>query len=289
MSLYASAIPCNLCGYDQFGHLFDEVPASDYKFSVVQCKKCELISTRPIPDDNFLARLYSSGSYQEDTVSGKYCLGEEANRVDHQFVLRRLRSLSMGKQLLDVGCGAGMFVRTALDGGWDSYGVEPSSYASEIAKRNLGYRVHTGFLHSSAFDTISFDVITLWYVLEHVPDPMNILAHSYKLLRPGGTIFIAVPNARYILLRRRLLQVLTGTPGSVHAHEHLYHYTSRTLKAFLDKVGFEFISEHVASPYMVSGTILNSVKRLGKIAVSVVFMVTGTNLGGLLMFGRKIS
>jgi len=282
-----NAMLCNLCGSEQFSHLFDETPMPMYTFSVARCETCGLISTQPLPDDEFLVKLYSSESYRVNTVSGTYCLDEHISSVDFAFVLRRLRSLVNGTKLLDIGCGAGTFVSATLQAGWDSYGIEPSLYASKIAGANLRDRIYAGFLHSVEFAEASFDAITLWYVLEHVPNPTNILSHSYTLLRDGGLLFIAVPNAHYIFLRRKLAQIKTGVPGTVHAHEHLYQYTSKTLKSFLRKTGFEFISEHSASPYMVSGPMLNIAKRFGKLAVSTLFMTTGINLGGILMFGRK--
>jgi hypothetical protein len=130
-------------------------------------------------------------------------------------------------------------------------------------------------------------VITLWYVLEHVTDPTHVLSQVHTLLKQGGIVFIAVPNAYYIFLRRRIVQLIRRTPGTVHPHEHLYQYTSKTLKGFLDKTGFSFISEHSASPYMVSGPYVNFGKHLGKFAVDALFLTTGINMGGMLMFGRK--
>lgn len=282
-----NAIACNLCGADRFVHFFDETPMPLYTFSVARCEKCGLISTHPLPDDEFLAKLYSYESYKDKTVSGTYCLDEHISSVDFAFVLHRLRALASGNKLLDVGCGVGTFVKSALEAGWDSCGIEPSPYASKMAEENLKDHIYHGFLHSSGFPTASFDVVTLWYVLEHVSDPMSILSHSRTLLKDGGLIFIAVPNAHYIFLRRKLIQIKTGVPGTVHAHEHLYQYTSKTLKSYLHKTGFEFISEHSASPYMVSGPMLNLIKRFGKLAVLALFIATGINLGGILMFGKK--
>jgi 2-polyprenyl-3-methyl-5-hydroxy-6-metoxy-1,4-benzoquinol methylase len=278
---------CNLCGCDRFYHFFDESHIAGYTFSVVQCKQCGLIATTPLPDDAFLRQLYSAESYKDHTVSGVYCLDTKISPADHQKVLSRLESLSQGRRLLDVGCGVGTFVRTALDACWDAYGIEPSPFASEIAQANIKQRIYSGFLHVSDFAEASFDVITLWYVLEHVRDPRHTLEYCYKLLKARGIIFVAVPNVRYLLFRRKVVQIITGKPGSVYAHEHLYQYTPKTLKMFLHKTNFEFLSEHSASPHMVSGSIVNTIKRVCNIIVSTLFSVTGINLGGILMFGKK--
>lgn len=281
---------CNLCGSTEWSHLFDETPLENFTFGVVQCLKCGLIATDPIPSDDFLEKLYSIGSYKENTVSGTYCLDEHVSSGDFGFVLNRLRlqlGEQPGKRLLDVGCGMGAFVKSALEKGWDSYGIEPSPFASGIARKEMSDRIQTGFLHEGGYAESSFDAVTLWYVLEHVTDPTSILEKAHQLLKPGGMLFIAVPNARYILLRRRLVQLKTGQLGTIHAHEHLYQYTSETLKRLLNKTGFDPLSEHSSAPFMVGGPIVNSAKRASKLAVDALMLTMGINMGGILMFAHR--
>lgn len=280
---------CNLCGNDGFRHLFDETCKSGYTCSVVRCEKCRLVFTNPVPNEDFLLKLYSHESYKRNTVSGIYCLDEKINSVDHRYVLKHLKRLCNGKRLLDVGCGIGSFVRSALDVGWDAYGVEPSPYVGELARATLGNCISVGFLKTLDFEKESFDAITLWYVLEHVTDPTDFLRDCNYLLKTDGCIFVAVPNVKYMMLRRRVERVTTGKLGSVYAHEHLFQFTPRTLEGFLQKTGFTMVLESTASPYMVSSPGINKLKRLLRLLASAFLASSGISLGGILMFARKRS
>jgi len=174
-----------------------------------------------------------------------------------------------------------------LNAEWDSYGIEPSPYAAKIAQSKVGSRVKNCFLFSGDFEDESFDAITLWYVLEHVPNPKACLTACRRLMKPDGKIFIAVPNARYMFMRRFILRLISGKPGSVYPHEHLFQYTSKTIEAYLRETGFEIMFERCASPYMVSNSISNHIKKLSKPVVSALLSATGINLGGILMFAHK--
>lgn len=277
---------CNLCGCSDYMALFCEQSAGT-SFRVVRCRQCGLIYTNPQPSDEFLYRLYDDESYQSRTVSGAYCVDAAVSGVDFVPVLTALRSfISMGR-LLDVGCGTGLFMKAALRAGWDAYGVEPSPYAFGKAARDLGERVKLGTVEEARFPAGYFDAVTAWYVLEHVRRPMQLLAEIHRMLRPKGVIFVAVPNARYVLIRRSLTRLLTGKLGKVHAEEHLYQYAQGTLRLFMRSAGFEPVREQIASPYYCSGTTGNLAKRASWLLARAVFALTGINLGGLMILGRK--
>jgi len=278
---------CNLCGGTRLDHLFDEQPAPGFRFSVRKCPSCGLIATIPAPSQEFLSELYSEQSYQLKTVSGSYCLDEHVSAADHERMLEAVGRVTGGRRLLDVGCGRGLFVKAALEKGWDAYGVEPSPYAGRIACDELSHRVCNGFLEDSGFEDSSFDAVTLWYVLEHVRDPKGTIEFCSRLLKPRGILFIAVPNARYILFRRWLKKALTGVPGSVHAHEHLYQFSPGTLRKYIERAGLYLVFEDIASPYMVSGPAVNVVKGMAGLAAACLMRATGINVGGILMLCRK--
>lgn len=278
---------CNLCACNQNQLLFqEESPLAGHSFSVVKCKDCGLVTTFPQPTDSFLTKLYNLDSYQAQTVSGQYCLNQEASEKDFNFILNKMSGLAKGRKLLDVGCGAGNFLRHAVKDNWDCHGIEPSPYASKIAKKHLGERVTHGFFNEQSYSDASFDAVTLWYVLEHVPDPSKILTDCKRILKSDGVIFIAVPNWHYIKTRRLLSQIKQGSVGIVHAHEHLFQFSSNTLKRMFEKNGFQSVSEHCATPYMVSGPFVNFLKTLTSLPISILHSVFGVNLGGILMIGR---
>jgi 2-polyprenyl-3-methyl-5-hydroxy-6-metoxy-1,4-benzoquinol methylase len=152
---------------------------------------------------------------------------------------------------------------------------------------NYGERVQNCILSECSYPKGNFDVVTLWYVLEHVSDPALVIAEALGMLRSGGLIFIAVPNWRYIKFRRMLGRILKGRPTTVHPHEHLYQYTPDILSKFLKRNGVILVMQDVANPYQLAGGVTYMAKRFGSLAVRTLWRVSGINLGGVLILGRK--
>lgn len=278
---------CNVCGANDYRLLFEEAYEDKAVFCVRRCNRCGLIATLPQPDSEFIEELYRDESYRNKSVSGTYCLDAEASSLDFSWALASLDAGPQSKRLLDIGCGAGHFVGFALSRDWDAYGAEPSSYAGAIAAEDYPGRIFNGYVKDSAFEPASFDVVTVWYVLEHVPDPAALIRTAKHYLKPGGRLLIAVPNAHYILFRRWLGKVLKRAPGSVHAHEHLYQFSPQTLKRLVSSIHFDRVRLAVASPYYVSRPILNFAKWISHKLVRLLFSLTGVHLGGLILIAHN--
>src|SRR5207245_96199 len=109
--------------------------------------------------------------------------------------LRRAGALrvSTPPRLFDIGCGMGFFLDLMRREGWETMGVEPAPNAARHARERLGLDVVEGTIETARVDG-PFDVVTLWYVLEHVPNPVEILDRAAALLRPGGLLIVRVPN-----------------------------------------------------------------------------------------------
>lgn len=116
----------------------------------------------------------------------------------HRKRLNKIRSycnLSPGQtRMLDVGCSVGLFLEIAKESGYLVTGVEPAELATETA-RSKGLDVRCGFLEDLHFPESSFDVITMFEVIEHLKDPAGILKECHRILKPGGIIFISTGNA----------------------------------------------------------------------------------------------
>ena len=96
---------------------------------------------------------------------------------------------------MDIGSGPGVFLKMAMDDGWDVEGVEPRLEAARFCNENFGIKVHTGDFEDYDFRFERYDVITLWDVLEHVASHDRFLNRAIDLLAPGGVLIIAIPNA----------------------------------------------------------------------------------------------
>jgi SAM-dependent methyltransferase len=134
--------------------------------------------------------------------------------------------------LLDVGCGNGDFLASLRERGWEVFGTDFSNAACEFA-RAKGISVHQGPLASAGFSDKLFDVVTLWHVLEHLPDPTAELIEIRRILRDDGLLIIQVPNSKSITLK------LTGIHWlPLDLPRHLQHFTPLTLNQLLKQTGF---------------------------------------------------
>lgn len=195
---------------------------------ILRCRKCGFIFTREIHSASKMEGHYSKGYFEP-------YLKTRAVHVRKRFRKRlgEIRRLRFPGALLDVGCGAGFFLKLAREEGYETSGVELSEWASRAARERLGLRVFNGELKDAAFSPESFDVITLWHILEHVADPKGLLLHTHRLLKAGGILALEVPNI--------------GSPAAGIAgrnwellapREHFYYFDPWTIGALLQSTGF---------------------------------------------------
>jgi len=222
----------------------------------VRCTACTLVFVWPQPTDEELDALYSGGSY--------HAALDEAER--HRYFARRLRQIEelapRRGRLLDVGCSKGFLLDVARAEGWDAVGIELNRNAVEAA-RARGLDVRQGELDDRTFDEASFDVVTLFDLLEHARDPRATLAACRRVLRPGGLLGVTtpdigglVPRVTYGLFARTLGAWDHPTPPG-----HVIQFSRRTLVQVLESTGFEIIrerSEHIPVAYSV-GKLENSI------------------------------
>jgi 2-polyprenyl-3-methyl-5-hydroxy-6-metoxy-1,4-benzoquinol methylase len=156
-------------------------------------KKLQLLKTHPQPKLENLGRYYESDDYISHT-DGKRSLFEKLYHAVKQKALRDkvklIEKWHIKGKLLDIGAGTGDFLVEAKKAGWDITGTEPSEKAKSIA-------VNKGVSFIDSIQEIkdnSFDVITMWHVLEHVPDVNEQIMELKRILKPDGVIVIAVPN-----------------------------------------------------------------------------------------------
>lgn len=166
-------------------------------FELLLNSEFEMLETFPVPTLKKLPRYYQSENYISHTDS-KRNLFERIYQLVRSLSLKRKLKLinsfsSEEKNLLDIGCGTGDFLQIAKQNHWIVCGIEPNKNAREIANKKTNNSVfNTKELLN--FESNRFDVITLWHVLEHLPNLQNQLSSFKQLLKPNGTLLIAVPN-----------------------------------------------------------------------------------------------
>ena len=170
---------------------------SGEEFQLIVNNEYGYLETTPQPLVEKLPEYYKSENYISHT-NAKRNLFEKTYHVIRNMALKRKLKLinsfsSEEKNLLDIGCGTGAFLKTAKDDGWEVFGIEPNEKARDIANKSCEGSVFN-IEKLEVFKAQSFDVITLWHVLEHLPNLHAQVLILKTLLKPNGTLVIAVPN-----------------------------------------------------------------------------------------------
>ncbi|HEV2089209.1 MAG TPA: class I SAM-dependent methyltransferase, partial [Cryptosporangiaceae bacterium] len=137
-------------------------------------------------------------------------------------------------RILDVGGGVGHFAGMALAAGWDAYSLDVSELAVAAAAQRIGAARSLSTISEDLAGT--FDAVTLWCVIAHVPDPRAVLADAVRALRPGGQLFLTTPNFRFQIGYAAALARLRR-PIDFSGHDHLLHFTTDSLGRTLEAVG----------------------------------------------------
>ena len=215
-------------------------PAQDYisgeRFAIARCGECGFAITTPQPGPAEMPAYYPAGYY--GAAGGRRFPGL-VEWLQERLYGQRVKWVESAcgpgarGRVLDVGCGRGLLLREFRRRGWEVQGTELSEPAASYGREVLGLPVAVGSLETLGFPANHFDAVTLWHVLEHLPDPRVLLAEVERILKPGGVLFIGVPN--FGGWEARL-----GRDKWFHLDvpRHLTHLTKPTLKRALGERGF---------------------------------------------------
>jgi SAM-dependent methyltransferase len=223
---------CAICGATAARELYtapDRLRNSDRVYIIARCDGCGVLRTLPELSDDELGFYYPP-----DYWGGEPTLGWiRKSQAEKTSFLDGCRLA--GGRLLDVGCGAGFFLRALDPKVWDPFGVEISKAAAAAAERVIGnLRIFNGTLIASACEDAYFDVVTFWSALEHTNEPRDNLIEARRILKRGGTLIVQVPNAASYQARW-----FGGDWFALDAPRHRYHFTPETLTRLLNRTGFE--------------------------------------------------
>jgi 2-polyprenyl-3-methyl-5-hydroxy-6-metoxy-1,4-benzoquinol methylase len=241
---------------------------------IVRCVHCGLVSLRSLPSVTSLQDVYDQEYSTGESFKEFYADLAVARRTEAVLRVRRLRGLTAGRRLLDVGSGMGHYVEAALAEGWDAEGLEISERAIALhADRSLP-------VHRVSFEDFEaqepYDAITLWAFLEHVVDPLGALEKCYRLLRPGGiavieTGDISSRNARIDGSRWRMFAIAG----------HLHFLSSDCLDQALESVGLVVLAtrldkwvEHTLMQRGVEGSLLTANRIMPPVAGRIAALAT---------------
>ena len=170
-----------------------EIPWQEYQ--LVRCGECDLVYSDRM---DVPGQLYDEAYDQHRAYQGYLEQARaEAGSLHVAWAWRHfLKFARVPGSLLDIGCATGAFLRVAKSRGWSTSGIDISPAAAEVARQAAGADVRSGTLETHRYPANSFDAVTGWEVLEHVPRPTEFAAEIFRILRPGGVLALSTPNWR---------------------------------------------------------------------------------------------
>ena len=289
MLTYTPTQACRACGSSQGELLFS---VSDCP--VVRCAQCRHVFLDIAHNDGSIEEMYRQyGSTYETVYFEGINAGVEKN-IDRFLARCRKYCAAAGPkpQLLDIGCGSGALLRRAQLAGFVCQGIEISAPLADQARQQTGCPVHTCFLADANLPEGSFDVITMYDVIEHLQSPRTDIARARALLRPGGVLFLFTPNENALprMIAKacyRLTAHAVSRPLEVlyYAH-HLSYFTRASLSRLLQDAGFDIMGIHM-QPYDLSRLRLSLLQRAALYMLLPVLMCCPPVRGKIALWARK--
>jgi SAM-dependent methyltransferase len=221
---------CPICNANQAAPFYGK-----HGYTIVECAACGMRFVSPMPTPEELTAHYQNAAYFEGESEQGYLNYADMQKALRPHFQRRLQvietRLGLRGKILDVGCAAGYFLEEARQRGWQICGMELSQEMAHNAEQLLQVPIHTELATVPDRD---FAAITLWEVIEHLPDPIDTLRQLRDRLRPGGVLMLSTPNNGHWQALRAKEQWVGYRPPS-----HLQYFTRETLGDALRRAGFE--------------------------------------------------
>ena len=201
-------------------------------FQILKCDRCGLARTYPMPYEGNTS-TYESPEWALDAI--------ETETVGNRYIFRSISSEMLKEverekkdgRLLDVGCGVGNLLDLARNNGWDTYGVELSETYCDYTN-SIGLKVVNSTLTDAGFKKGSFDAISMIHVLEHVPEPLELLNEARRVLKKNGVLVVDTPDIGTITARIQKEHYISLDPDC-----HIWQFTPATLKELIARAGFK--------------------------------------------------
>jgi 2-polyprenyl-3-methyl-5-hydroxy-6-metoxy-1,4-benzoquinol methylase len=231
---------CPICENNKLNHYLtcQDYTVSQEKFDLEQCDTCGFVFTNARPEEENIGRYYQSENYISHSNTNKGIVSKiyQAVRIyTLQSKVKLIEDYQPQKGLiLDIGCGTGMFLEVCQKNGWKISGIEPDNGARTLAEQQTNIKIEDTILGS--FGGQTFDVITMWHVLEHIHKLNETVAYLNQKLNTTGTLIIAVPNYKSVDANQ-----YKEHWAAYDVPRHLYHFSKESITALMQKYGFELL------------------------------------------------
>jgi 2-polyprenyl-3-methyl-5-hydroxy-6-metoxy-1,4-benzoquinol methylase len=252
-------VVCNICGNTQYSPVFsgpDRLTGMPGSFHLVQCNECSILLQNPRLVWDQLKGYYPDADYTayettKNNQPSKLKIWVQTYGI--RKWLKAIEKIQPTGKLLDIGCGIGTFLSIARSSGWEVEGVEPNAYAADYVRDVLKIPVQKATFPETKLPFASYDIITMWNVLEHLPEPIQSIQSIHRLLKPGGWLILSLPNVESLEAR--------------YAHKywvgwdlprHLYLFPKENLQKILHQNGFVLQKTRcLSTSYSALGLTLN--------------------------------
>jgi 2-polyprenyl-3-methyl-5-hydroxy-6-metoxy-1,4-benzoquinol methylase len=269
-------VNCCICCSDNYKKMYT-VSRTEGAFDIVKCE-CGHIYQNPRYDDTAIKKSYNR---KRDFYRS---LPRESNTKSFDFVnamrLKRI-GVSLGR-LLDIGCAFGNFLCVAKKQGFDTYGIEIDKNTINVAKK-CG-KIFAGTLENAKYNSKFFDVVTMFDVIEHVPQPSDTLKEVKRIMKKGGMLVIQTPASD------SLYRKIKGENWDYYGLQHLNYFSKKDMKIMLEKNGFAmkkiFYGDEIGFIGSVRGFLMNK-ENNGAIKFILMQIIRRIHFGNV-SFGAKV-
>lgn len=233
---------CPVCGSPDIKNVLSvkDYTVSNETFVIAECNSCSLRFTQDVPDAASIAPYYKSENYISHTNTSKGLINRLYQSVRKRTLKQKRRLIERASgikkgRLLDVGSGTGAFANEMQQAGWQVTGLEPDADARAVGKQS--YNIDLADIGQFyQLRESSYDIITMWHVLEHVHDLQGYIAKLKLLMTENGKLFIAVPN-----YTSKDAAAYKEQWAAYDVPRHLYHFSPRSMQVLMEKHGLRIL------------------------------------------------
>ena len=230
---------CNSENNSKFIELKDYFLTQE-NFEILECNDCKLLFTTPCPAPDKIGDYYKSDDYLSHNESKKGIVPKIYNLVKKVNIKNKFNITVNGQQttdnsILDIGCGVGDFLNYAKEKGCNITGIEPSEDARKIAEEKLGTKIFSPE-ELQNIPNESFDIVTMWHVLEHVADLKTEIDHLERIVKKNGRLVLALPNYKSFDA-----EYYKDKWAAYDVPRHLNHFSRTSIKNIFNTTAFQLI------------------------------------------------
>lgn len=245
------------CGHTKYGVVYEGQwveRTRKLNFSVIRCLNCGLLRTFPMPK--------KTTATSEDVK--RRLENYELWRSFAQYLIDFIKKHQKRKRikLLDIGSNIGILVKLAEENGWQGIGIDLDKKAVNVGRRHLGIDLRRVSLENAHFGSQEFDVVVLSHIFEHVVKPYEFLEEVKRILKKGGLLIIQLPNIEGLPVK--LQKIRREVWYGYWPTQHIWHFTPKTIRRFLEDEGFKILELHTRQPmhYEKTGSLLDILRDL---------------------------